>query len=87
MDKFILDHTYLSPNLQRVRETFIEGDPGAILCIEFYDDAKENLPPRLAACERDLAEQRTSATATSTRWNCRSRRVSGICAKPRSVFR
>jgi FAD/FMN-containing dehydrogenase/Fe-S oxidoreductase len=54
MDKFILDHTYLSPNLQRVRETFIEGNPGAILCIEFYDDAGENLPPRLAACERDL---------------------------------
>ncbi len=54
MDKFLLDHTYLSPNLQRVRETFIEGSPGAILCIEFYDDAKENLPPRLAACEDDL---------------------------------
>jgi FAD/FMN-containing dehydrogenase/Fe-S oxidoreductase len=56
MDKFLLDHTYLSPNLQRVRETFIEGDPGAILCIEFYDDLKENLPPRLAACEKALAE-------------------------------
>ena len=54
MDKFILDHTYLSPNLQRVRETFIEGDPGAILCIEFYDDSNEKLPPRLDACERDL---------------------------------
>jgi FAD/FMN-containing dehydrogenase/Fe-S oxidoreductase len=54
MDKFILDHTRLSPNLQRTRETFIEGDPGAILCIEFYDEAKENLPPRLEACERDL---------------------------------
>jgi FAD/FMN-containing dehydrogenase/Fe-S oxidoreductase len=54
MDKFILDHTYLSPNLQRVRETFIEGNPGAILCIEFYDDLKENLPPRLDACEHDL---------------------------------
>jgi FAD/FMN-containing dehydrogenase/Fe-S oxidoreductase len=54
MDKFILDHTYLSPNLQRVRETFIEGDPGAILCIEFYDDLKENLPARLDACEQDL---------------------------------
>src|SRR5205823_491935 len=55
MDKFILDHTYLSPNLQRVRETFIEGEPGAILCIEFYDDAKEKLPPRLDALERELA--------------------------------
>ncbi len=54
MDKFILDHTRLSPNLQRTRETFIEGDPGAILCIEFYDEAKENLPPRLQACEQDL---------------------------------
>ena len=54
MDKFILDHTRLSPNLQRTRETFIEGDPGAILCIEFYDDAKQNLPPRLEACEQDL---------------------------------
>jgi FAD/FMN-containing dehydrogenase/Fe-S oxidoreductase len=54
MDKFILDHTYLSPNLQRVRETFIEGNPGAILCIEFYDDAKENLSPRLNACQQDL---------------------------------
>ncbi len=54
MDKFILDHTRLSPNLQRARETFIEGDPGAILCIEFYDDAKQNLPPRLEACEQDL---------------------------------
>jgi FAD/FMN-containing dehydrogenase/Fe-S oxidoreductase len=56
MDKFILDHTYLSPNLQRVRETFIEGNPGAILCIEFYDDTKESLPPRLDACERDLVD-------------------------------
>jgi FAD/FMN-containing dehydrogenase/Fe-S oxidoreductase len=54
MDKFILDHTYLSPNLQRTRETFIEGDPGAILCIEFYDDAADKLPPRLDACEQDL---------------------------------
>jgi len=54
MDKFILDHTRLSPNLQRTRETFIEGEPGAILCIEFYDEAKENLPPRLEACESDL---------------------------------
>jgi FAD/FMN-containing dehydrogenase/Fe-S oxidoreductase len=54
MDKFILDHTYLSPNLQRARETFIEGDPGAVLCIEFYDDAKEKLPSRLDACEHDL---------------------------------
>jgi FAD/FMN-containing dehydrogenase/Fe-S oxidoreductase len=57
MDKFILDHTRLSRNLQRVRETFIEGDPGAILCVEFYDDSEANLPPRLLALEQDLARQ------------------------------
>jgi FAD/FMN-containing dehydrogenase/Fe-S oxidoreductase len=54
MDSFILNHTRLSPNLQRLRETFVEGEPGALLCIEFYADAKEDLPPRLAALESDL---------------------------------
>jgi FAD/FMN-containing dehydrogenase/Fe-S oxidoreductase len=56
MDRFILDHTHLSPNLQRLRETFVEGEPGALLCIEFYDDTKEALPPRLAALEQDLRD-------------------------------
>ncbi len=54
MDRFILDHSYLSPNLQRTRETFVEGNPGALLCIEFYDDTAAALPPRLEACELDL---------------------------------
>lgn len=54
MDSFILDHTRLSPNLQRTRETFVEGEPGAILCVEFYGDSKEELPPRMAALEADL---------------------------------
>ncbi len=57
MDSFILNHTHLSPNLQRLREVFVEGDPGAILCIEFYDDVKENLPETLAALERDLVSK------------------------------
>jgi FAD/FMN-containing dehydrogenase/Fe-S oxidoreductase len=57
MDKFILDHTRLSPNLQRVRETFIEGDPGAILCIEFYGESRDDLAPRLTACEQDLTQR------------------------------
>ncbi len=56
MDEFILNHTYLSPNLQRVRETFIEGNPGAILCIEFYDDHADNLPTRLHTLEQDLTD-------------------------------
>ena len=54
MDSFILDHTHLSATLQRVRETFVEGEPGALLCIEFYADAKDDLPPRLNALEDDL---------------------------------
>jgi FAD/FMN-containing dehydrogenase/Fe-S oxidoreductase len=59
MDSFILNHTHLSPNLQRLREVFIEGDPGAILCIEFYDDVKENLPATVAALEKQLADSGT----------------------------
>lgn len=57
MDGFILDHTRLSPNLQRIRETFVEGEPAAILCVEFYADRKEDLPPRLVALEKDLTER------------------------------
>ena len=57
MDSFILDHTRLSPNLQRLRETFVEGEPGALLCIEFYDETKSALPPRLAALQEDLTRQ------------------------------
>ena len=86
MDSFILNHTHLSPNLQRLRETFIEGDPGAILCIEFYDDAKENLRRAVAALEEDLTRPTASAIAITTRWNRPSRRASGPCAKRRWGF-
>jgi FAD/FMN-containing dehydrogenase/Fe-S oxidoreductase len=57
MDKFILDHTRQSPRLDRIRNSFIEGDPGALLCVEFYDDAKPNLVPRIEAVERDLTSR------------------------------
>jgi FAD/FMN-containing dehydrogenase/Fe-S oxidoreductase len=55
MDAFILDHTKLSPDLHGQRETFVEGEPAALLCVEFYADRAEDLPPRLEALERDLA--------------------------------
>ena len=58
MDRFILDHTRQSPVLEGLRRTFIEGDPEALLCVEFYADAAEDLPPRLDALERDLAARR-----------------------------
>ncbi|MES1254206.1 MAG: FAD-linked oxidase C-terminal domain-containing protein, partial [Acidobacteriota bacterium] len=54
MDGFILGNTKQSPALDRLRRTFIEGDPGALLCVEFYADRAEDLPPRLDALERDL---------------------------------
>jgi FAD/FMN-containing dehydrogenase/Fe-S oxidoreductase len=54
MDKAILDHTRQSDALEALRHSFIEGDPAALLCVEFYADQAGDLPPRLAALERDL---------------------------------
>jgi FAD/FMN-containing dehydrogenase/Fe-S oxidoreductase len=54
MDKSILDYTRQNAALDRIRNEYIEGDPGATLCVEFYADRKEDLPPRLAALEADL---------------------------------
>ena len=58
MDKFILDHTRQSAVLDSLRRSFIEGEPGSLLCVEFYADRDEELPPRLAAVEADLRAQR-----------------------------
>jgi FAD/FMN-containing dehydrogenase/Fe-S oxidoreductase len=58
MDGFILAHTRQSPQLDALRNSFIEGEPGGLLCVEFYGDTQEELPPRLQALERDLREQR-----------------------------
>jgi FAD/FMN-containing dehydrogenase/Fe-S oxidoreductase len=54
MDKFILDHTKQNANLDRIRRTFIQGDPGALLCVEFYSDTPEELRPRMEAVVRDV---------------------------------
>lgn len=54
MDKSILDHARANPPLERIRSKFVEGDPAATLCVEFYADRKDELPPRLAALEQDL---------------------------------
>ncbi|MBL8219736.1 MAG: FAD-binding oxidoreductase, partial [Bryobacterales bacterium] len=56
MDKFILDHTRQSPALDKIRKTFIQGDPGALLCVEFYSDTAEELRPRMEAVEQDVRE-------------------------------
>jgi FAD/FMN-containing dehydrogenase/Fe-S oxidoreductase len=57
MDKAILDNTRQNAALDGIRKSFIEGDPGATLCVEFYADRKEDLPPRLSALEADLREK------------------------------
>ena len=54
MDKAILDNTRQNANLAKIRASFIVGDPASSLCVEFYADRKEDLPPRLAALEADL---------------------------------
>jgi FAD/FMN-containing dehydrogenase/Fe-S oxidoreductase len=58
MDRFILDNTKQNAALERLRRSFIDGDPGALLCVEFYADRPEDLPPRLDALERDLKARR-----------------------------
>ena len=54
MDRFILDNTKQNLALDRLRRTFVEGDPGALLCVEMYADAADELPPRLDELQRDL---------------------------------
>lgn len=58
MDRFILDHTKQSAALERMRRTFIEGDPAALVCVELYAESAGDLPPRLDALERDLVARR-----------------------------
>ncbi|HVW84914.1 MAG TPA: FAD-linked oxidase C-terminal domain-containing protein, partial [Bryobacteraceae bacterium] len=57
MDRAILDNTRQNAGLEKIRNSFIVGDPASTLCVEFYADRKEDLPERLAALERDLRER------------------------------
>jgi FAD/FMN-containing dehydrogenase/Fe-S oxidoreductase len=58
MDDHILGNTKQNAALDRIRKAFIEGEPGATLCVEFYADRKEDLPPRLAALEQHLRSRK-----------------------------
>jgi FAD/FMN-containing dehydrogenase/Fe-S oxidoreductase len=53
VDKYVLDSTRLNPEAARLRD-FLDGDPGAILIVEFYGDRPEDLPPRLDALAADF---------------------------------
>ena len=63
MDRFILDHARESPALDRLRQSILQTDAGALLCVEFYADHADDLPPRLEALEKDLA-----GSGFSCRW-------------------
>jgi FAD/FMN-containing dehydrogenase/Fe-S oxidoreductase len=53
IDKYVLDSTRMNPEASRLRD-FIQGDPAAILIVEFYADRPEDLPARLDALEVEL---------------------------------
>jgi len=58
----------------------VHGDPEATLCVEFYGDRKEDLPPRLAALEQDLRAKKfgyhyfteTDVAEQARIWSCAS---------------
>jgi FAD/FMN-containing dehydrogenase/Fe-S oxidoreductase len=54
MDRFILDYTKQNAALDALRRSFIEGEPGSLLCVEFYDESADELPGRLQRLEWDL---------------------------------
>jgi FAD/FMN-containing dehydrogenase len=54
MDRFILDHARESPALDALRRSIMQGEAGALLCVEFYGDTPEELLPRLDALEAEL---------------------------------
>ena len=56
VDQYVLDSTRLNPEANRLRD-FLQGDPAAILLLEFYGDLADELPPRLAALERELRQR------------------------------
>ncbi|MFH1745700.1 MAG: FAD-linked oxidase C-terminal domain-containing protein [Planctomycetota bacterium] len=53
IDKLILDGTKENPAMQR-RRWFLEGDPQALLIVEFYEEIPEKLTERLQALAADL---------------------------------
>jgi FAD/FMN-containing dehydrogenase/Fe-S oxidoreductase len=56
MDQFILASTKLNPEASRLRD-FLQGDPEAILIIEFFGDSPAELPAKLDALEADLRKR------------------------------
>ncbi len=60
---------------------FIEGDPAATLCVEFYADRKEDLPPRLQRAGGRSARAASRLCLSMRNRSGRSRPESGACAE------
>ncbi|MFN4261105.1 MAG: FAD-binding and (Fe-S)-binding domain-containing protein [Gemmataceae bacterium] len=56
VDRYILDSTKLNPEAARLRD-FLDGDPEAILIVEFYGDSAADLSPRLEALRAELVQR------------------------------
>lgn len=54
MDAFILNHTKMNAELHRLRQTFVEGEPAGLLCVEFAGESLDALIPKLDSLEADL---------------------------------
>ena len=64
MDRSILNHARENPALDAMRRGVLRGDPGALLCVEFYADDAAELPGQLEALEQDLAARAPGAVCT-----------------------
>ena len=79
MDRYILDSTRLNADASRLR-AFLQGDPEAVLLIEFYGERLEEMKPRLDVLEADLRRrgvgyhflQATEADAQQRIWKLRT---------------
>ena len=57
MDKSILDNTRQNAALESHPQTFIPGDPGATLCVEFYADQRKICRRASRRSKQDLRER------------------------------
>ena len=78
MDKMVLDRSRESLGLSRSL-SFIEGDPGALLVVEFYGESEDELTAKVNALKEDMAQRRLGyacvnildRTAQASVWNLR----------------
>ena len=57
MDKMVLDRSRESLGLSRSL-SFIDGDPGALLVVEFYGESEDELTVKMNALKEDMAQRR-----------------------------